>query len=261
MIRENDNKQESSDTVMEQHKSVSDKIEAEFLTCERIVVFVLLMVTAGMMGAYTFVMRGGVFCNAQTANIVMMGIAFGKKNWELGFYFLIPIAAYCGGAILSEVLPHTVRKTCWLRWDTCLIAIEIVILFLIGWIPLSLPDQIVQILINFIASMQYNIFRQAEGIPMATTFCTNHVRQVGVCLAKILRGKGKDRGVLHRGLVHLLMLTGFFTGACVLTIFCAILKEKAIWIAIIPMMANFVLLLYADLVKEHDLLWKVPRGH
>ena len=55
MIRENDNKQESSDTVMEQHKFVSDKIEAEFLTCERIVVFVLLMVTAGMMGAYIFV--------------------------------------------------------------------------------------------------------------------------------------------------------------------------------------------------------------
>ncbi len=88
MIRENDNKQESSDTVMEQHKSVLDKIEAEFLTCERIVVFVLLMVTAGMMGAYTFVMRGGVFCNAQTANIVMMGIAFGKKNWDFIFLFL-----------------------------------------------------------------------------------------------------------------------------------------------------------------------------
>lgn len=245
--------------MREQQGAVQESGESQFLTCERIVVFVLLMVSAGMMGAYTYVLRGGVFCNAQTANIVMMAIAFGQKNWGLGFYFLIPIAAYCAGAFISEILPHTVRKTGWLRWDTCLIAIEILVLFIIGWLPLSLPDQVVQILINFIASMQYNTFRQAEGIPMATTFCTNHVRQVGVCLAKIIRKK--DRSVLHRGLVHLLMLIGFFVGACVLTIFCAILREKAIWISIIPMLVNFILLLYADLVKEHDLLWKVPRGH
>ena len=30
--------------------------------------------------------------------------------------------------------------------------------------------------------MQYNTFRQAHGIPMATTFCTNHIRQAGVSL-------------------------------------------------------------------------------
>lgn len=231
----------------------------EYLTCERIIVFVLLMVTAGMMGAYTFVLRGGVFCNAQTANIVMMAIAFGQKNWSLGFYFLIPIAAYCVGAFLSEMLPHTVRKTGWLRWDTCLIAIEIAVLFVIGFLPLSLPHQVVQVLINFIASMQYNTFRQAEGIPMATTFCTNHVRQVGISLAKMIHKK--DRTVLHRCLVHLLMLVGFFGGACVLTVLCNLLKEKAIWIAIVPMLVNFIMLLYADLVKERDLLWKVPRGH
>lgn len=242
-----------------QKEKGAEKNNSEFLTCEKIIVFVLLMVSAGMMGAYTYVLRGGVFCNAQTANIVMMAIAFGQKNWSLGFYFLIPIAAYCMGAFISEILPHTVRKTGWFRWDTCLIAIEILVLFIIGWLPLSLPDQIVQILINFIASMQYNTFRQAEGIPMATTFCTNHVRQVGICLAKIIRKK--EKGVLHRGLVHLLMLLGFFGGACVLTIFCGLLKEKAIWVAMLPMLVNFILLLYADLVKEHDLLWKVPRGH
>lgn len=144
--------------------------EFEYLTCERLLVFVLLMVSAGMMGAYTYVLRGGVFCNAQTANIVMMAIAFGKQDWSGGFYFLLPITAYCAGAVLSEILPHTVRKTGWMRWDTCLIGIEIIVLFIVGWLPLSIPHQIVQIIINFIASMQYNTFRQAEGIPMATTF-------------------------------------------------------------------------------------------
>lgn len=242
-----------------QIKQQPENTNSEFLTCEKIVVFVLLMVSAGMMGSYTFLLRGGVFCNAQTANIVLMGIALGQRQWAVACYYLIPIGAYCVGTLISEMLPRTVRKTGWMRWDTCLIGIEIIVLFMIGWFPLTVPAQVVQILINFIASMQYNTFRQAEGIPMATTFCTNHLRQVGIGLAKLLRKR--DRSVRHRVFVHVLMLMGFFVGAAILTLFCNLLKEKAIWIAILPMLVNFVMLLYADLVKEHDLLWKVPRGH
>lgn len=51
-----------------------------------------------MMGAYTFNMRGGVFCNAQTANVVLMALAFGKGEIANGVYYLIPISAYIAGA-------------------------------------------------------------------------------------------------------------------------------------------------------------------
>lgn len=57
-----------------------------YLACEQRLTYALLMVSAGMMGAYTYTLRGGVFCNAQTANIVMMAIAFGQKNWLHGCY-------------------------------------------------------------------------------------------------------------------------------------------------------------------------------
>ena len=50
----------------------------KYLVCERRSVFALLTLSAGMMGAYTFNLRGGVFCNAQTANVVLMAIAFGS---------------------------------------------------------------------------------------------------------------------------------------------------------------------------------------
>ena len=71
----------------------------------------------------------------------------------------------------------------------------------------------------------------------------------------------RDRRLLHRVLAHFLMLVGFLAGGCVLTICCFLLGEKAIWIAMVPLSVNFIMLLYADLIKEHDLLWKVPRGH
>ena len=48
------------------------------------------------------------------------------------------------------MLPRKVRRIHFLRWDTYLVGFEIAILFLIGFIPLTAPVQIVQILMNFI---------------------------------------------------------------------------------------------------------------
>ncbi len=231
----------------------------KYLTCERRIVYELLMMSAGMMGAYTFNLRGGVFCNAQTANCVMMAIAFGRGNWRDGVYFFIPITAYLAGAFLSEFIPKPIKKVKFLRWDTYLIGIEIIVLFIIGYIPLDVPDQVVQVTINFICSMQYNTFRQAEGIPMATTFCTNHVRQIGICGAKYIRTK--DCSIIRRGVIHIKMIMYFVGGGVLLSVFCDFLREKTIWLAIIPLLINFFILLYADLFKEHDFLDKVPSGH
>ena len=154
--------------------------------CKRKNIYILLMVSAGMMGAYTFTVRGGVFCNAQTANIVLMAIAFGQSRWADAFYYLIPISAYFLGAFLSELLLLSPDKMLGrFRWDTCLITLEALVLFLIGFIPTTVPDHVVQVMINFIASIQYNTFRKAEGITMATTFCTNHVRQLEIGRAHV----------------------------------------------------------------------------
>ena len=60
---------------------------SNYLTCERSWVFELLMLSAGMMGAYTFVLRGGVFCNAQTANFVMMLLLLDRENGLQDFIF------------------------------------------------------------------------------------------------------------------------------------------------------------------------------
>lgn len=230
-----------------------------YLTCEHKTIYLLLMISAGMMGAYTFNMRGGVFCNAQTANIVMMAVSLGNGNLKGGLYYLIPISAYALGAFVSEFLPSPIKRLRFLRWDTCLIAIEMAVLLIIGFLPLSLPNQIVQVTINFIASMQYNTFRQAEGVPMATTFCTNHVRQVGVALAKIIRKR--DSAAKSRGILHMQMITGFLSGGMLLTILCKFMREKSIWIALFPLGIVLFQLIYADLTIEHPLLNRKPAGH
>lgn len=237
----------------------NEQLQEEYLFCERRSIFFLLMMNSGMMGAYTVTQRGGVFCNAQTANIVIMSIAFGQGRWKDGFYFLIPISAYLLGAILSESLPSPVKRRGYFRWDTWLIAFEAVLLFLVGFVPLSAPHQMVQIIVNFLASMQYNTFRQAEGIPMATTFCTNHVRQVGIALAKGIRKH--DRAALKRGGVHGLMLLAFLLGGALLSLAGEYWAEKSIWLSLIPLGIILVNLIHADLTTERNTMDRKPHGH
>ncbi len=238
---------------------MKDSNKDGYLVCEQKMVYALLMASGGMMGAYTYLLRGGVFCNAQTANVLVMGMSFGKGDWAGGLYYLIPFAAYLLGAFVSEILPSPVKKLGFLRWDTYLIIVETAALFLLGFVPLTVPHQIVQVIINFLASMQYNTFRQAEGIPMATTFCTNHIRQVGVGFAKALRKK--DSMALRRGLIHLGMVACFFVGAALLTSLCNAMAEKAIWVTMVPMGIVLVKLIRADLGSEHDALDRKPSGH
>ncbi len=239
-----------------------DKVEPDFLTCEKNWLFNTLIMVAGFFGAYTYLLRGNIFCNAQTGNVVLMGMAIGSKDWNQALYFLIPISAYILGAFVSELLPNPVKRRFSIRWDTILIGFEMLVVLGLGFVPESAPVQISQVAINFIASMQYNTFRQSEGIPMATTFATNHIRQIGVGLAKELQHlrapEKSHRKKLRR---HFEMLLFFLFGAVVGTVFCHLIVGKAIWVTLLPLGFVFVKLLRADLIIEKDQVEKKPAGH
>ena len=230
-----------------------------YLACEKRHTFFLLMLAAGWLGAFTYNLRGGVFCNAQTANFVLMAMALGKGQWAHAAYFLIPVGAYLAGTVLSEALPLRVRRLGLVRWDTLLVGVEALVVFLLGLLPETAPFQISQVAINFICSMQYNTFRQAEGVPMATTFCTNHLRQTGIHLTKWARRR--ERRELELFLEHAGMLAVFTAGAVGCTVLCPPLLGKAVWGAALLLAVVFLDLLRADLGAERGLLARKPSGH
>ena len=53
----------------------------DYLECESSRVFSLLMLAGGVLGAFTYMARGNVFCNAQTGNILLLGLALGDGEW------------------------------------------------------------------------------------------------------------------------------------------------------------------------------------
>lgn len=231
----------------------------EFLECERWWVLAALMFIGGFFGGFTYTVRGGIFCNAQTANFVLLAMSIGDGDWAQARYLLLPITAYFLGAVVSEAAADRIKKYNLIRWDTLLILIEILVVIVLGFIPDSAPFQISQIAVNFICSMQYNTFRQADGIPMATTFCTNHIRQVGVFFTKGIRHR--DRSHFGRMLFHAGMLALFVGGGIAATVLCRQLGGRGVWFAAVPLLFILLDLLHADLKKEKGELDRKPKGH
>lgn len=231
----------------------------QFLECERWWTLAFLMYVGGFFGGFTYSVRGGVFCNAQTANFVLLAMAVSSADWSRAGYLCIPITAYFLGAAISEAIASSVRRSHLIRWDTLLILIEMLVVLILGFIPDSAPYQISQIAVNFICSMQYNTFRQADGIPMATTFCTNHIRQTGVFFTKGMRHK--DISHFRRMGFHIAMLVIFVIGGITSSLACRHFSGKGVWFALIPLMITFVDLLHADLKTEKDQLDRIPKGH
>ena len=226
--------------MKEQHPA-----EPHYLTCERNWVYFTLIAVAGFWGAYTYLLRGNVFCNAQTGNVVLMGLALGSAEWAKAGYYLVPISAYILGAFVSELM-----------------LIEMIAVLGLGFLPETAPVQICQVVINFVASMQYNTFRQAEGVPVATTFATNHIRQIGVGLAKELRHRhSADKSHRRKLTRHCGMLFFFILGAVTGTVFCHLLVGRAIWLTMIPLGIIFLTLLHADRTTEKELVEQKPAGH
>ena len=232
----------------------------EFLECEKGWVFALLMLVAGFFGGFTYTVRGGIFCNAQTANLVLLALDLGNANWGHALYLVIPITAYLMGAVISEAAALPLKKLHFIRWDTLFIIIEIIAVIFMGLLPESAPYQITQVTINFICSMQYNTFRQAQNIPMATTFCTNHIRQTGIHLVKTIRSHGRHDYAV-RTASHIGMLAIFVVGGILATVISRHLLGEAIFVTLIPLTILLVDLLYADLKKEKDRLDEIPSGH
>ena len=239
-----------------------DSKNRTFLECERQWVFALLIFVGGFYGSYTYLLRGGVFCNAQTANFVLFAIELGNFRWARAAYYLIPMTAYMMGAFVSEAISLKLTRVKFLRWETILVGIEILFIAALGFVPDSAPFQISQVAINFICSMQYNTFRQAQGVAVATTFVTNHIRQIGVGLAKAFHHRhSADKSHRMRLSKHSLMLLFFAVGIVVGTLFCNLLGERAIWMTILPLGVIFTALLHADLTTEKDLVEQKPAGH
>ena len=74
---------------------------------------ILLAFTGGFLDAYTYILRGNVFANAQTGNIVLLGINIANGNISKVIYYFVPILAFAFGIFLTDIIKRnfSIKKT------------------------------------------------------------------------------------------------------------------------------------------------------
>lgn len=137
----------------------------------------ILAIVGGFLDAYTYLMRGGVFANAQTGNIVLFGISLAEQNWLSAFEYFIPISAFICGVFVNEWVKKYFINQRKFHWRQIILLFEILVLFWVTFLPLGgKSDMLANILVSFVCSMQTQSFRKVHGLPYATTMCTGNLR-------------------------------------------------------------------------------------
>ena len=76
----------------------------------------VLALTGGFLDAYTYLIRGGVFANAQTGNIVLLGVRLMEGDWGGAGHYLVPILAFAAGVLAAELIRGRFRGAQALHW-------------------------------------------------------------------------------------------------------------------------------------------------
>ena len=190
---------------------------------ERLFPVALLTLSGGLQDAYTYLRRGKVFANAQTGNIVLLGQSLFDGDWSRAARYLLPVLAFALGVAAAEWLrvrlPHWQRRV--LLW-------EILLLFLVGFIPDSL-DQLANALVSFSCAMQVQSFRKMESFPFASTMCIGNLRSGMEALCAYLRGG--DRRERRKARLYFFVIFLFALGAEAGSLAVELLDLPAIWLS------------------------------
>src|SRR5512133_1901150 len=136
------------------------KIRLNNFTSESVELGILLAIVGGFLDAYTFIGRGGVFANAQTGNVVLMGIEAATGEWGKAVLHAVPILAFILGVVVAEIIKKPSMRLFVPDAERAVLILEIAVLFIIGFIPYTSPDIIVTVAVSFVSSVQISSFRK-----------------------------------------------------------------------------------------------------
>ncbi len=152
------------------------KISLCNFTSESVELGILLAIVGGFLDAYTFVGRGGVFANAQTGNVVLMGIEAATGEWGQAVLHAVPIMAFMVGVVVAEMIKNPSMRLFITDSEKAVLILETVVLFIVGFIPYTSPNIIVTVAVSFVSSVQISSFRKLIGSTYSTTMVTGNLR-------------------------------------------------------------------------------------
>ncbi|EGC03246.1 YoaK family protein [Ruminococcus albus] len=190
----------------------------------------LLSFVGGYLDTYTYICRDGVFANAQTGNIVLMGLRLTDGEFREAVHYLIPILSFVIGVIAVELIKWRFNDAPKVHWHQLTLLVEMAILAAVGFITNSRND-LANILVSLTCAMQVEGFRRLNGNAYATTMCTGNLRSGSESLFNFF--KSKDSTELRKALSYFGIIGIFIIGAGFGAVITRVIGLKAVFLCIV----------------------------
>lgn len=204
---------------------------------ESIRVGVILAVSGGFMDAYSYIQRDQVFANAQTGNILLLGVKLSEGNFAGALHYFLPMLAFVLGIAVAECV--RMRQIHFLHWRQISVVTEAVILAAVAFIPLTL-NLPANALISFACGIQVESFRKIRGNGIATTMCIGNIRSGTQNLCQFFHDRYKKH-LLSAALYYGIILC-FVLGAVIGNVVIGFLHEKAILCCSALLLVSFLIM-------------------
>lgn len=198
-----------------------------------------LTLSGGFQDAYTFWMRGKVFANAQTGNIVLMSERLFHADWMGGLRYLAPICAFAVGVLIAERVRRIARDRSGMHWRQWIVLAEAIILGVVGLLPASL-NLLANSMVSFSCAMQVQAFRKYNGRAYASTMCIGNLRSGMEALEAYLYTREKP--ILQTARQYFTVVALFALGAGAGSVVSPWLGLRAIWVCCVGLLASFGLM-------------------
>ena len=195
---------------------------------EAFITALFLSVSGGLQDVYTYLYRGKVFANAQTGNIVLMSVHAFAGEWGEALRYLVPLCAFALGIFAAEFIRLKLREMQWLHWRQLVVLFEILLLFVVGFLPQEL-NLLANSLVSFSCAMQVQSFRKVNGYAFASTMCIGNLRSGMDALVAF--GHTHDKNALWKSLQYFAIIFIFALGAGIGTQCVGIFGERTIWLS------------------------------
>lgn len=214
----------------------------ELQRSESFAVAALLAISGGLLDAYTYLCRGGVFANAETGNIVLLGIHLAQREWGKAAAYLTPILAFAMGVVAAEwVKSRRASKAGRFHWRHFTLGAEMTVLIAASFVPQGEFDALVNVLVAFVCALQVEAFRKVRGHAFATTMCTGNLRSGTEALYHSV--SQKKRGLLEKGGYYYGVILCFIAGAALGGVLCGYFPHRAVLGAVAFQASAFVVMI------------------
>ena len=206
-----------------------------------------LALSGGFQDAYTYNTRDEVFSNAQTGNVVLMSQHFMTGDWKAGVRYLLPLIAFVLGVFVADQIQMRYKYARRLHWRQGILLAEIVILFVVGFIPHSL-NMTATIFVSFACAMQVQTFRKVNGYAFASTMCIGNMRSGMDSLCSWVLNR--NPAALKKSLYYWGIILLFALGAGLGSLTLDLCGAKAIWFSCLLLAVSFCLMFLKEDVEE-----------